>query len=277
MVLLLLWVVVVEALQLSSTTCGSGPPRVVLIHGTFHDQRCFEEHWLPYLADNGVEATAVSLRGTRGTSLGKVRLGEHVADVAEFLPAIVVGHSFGGPVAMELARLRPREVRGLALFCSVPPSGNSGMTWRTLRRSLGEAVLITRGFALKTAAKNSRDAKRLFFSNENVDDDELERYVSWFRDNAASSLDLRDFQRNLPSRFADENGVATFLNRTMPRLVVGAQNDLVVDEVAVRETAQFLGVDPLIVPDVPHDLMLGARWRPGCDALLAWISASSMR
>lgn len=248
--------------------------------------RCYEEHWLPYFASLGLEATALSLRGTIGSypAVRKIKLANHVADVSAFLRevlsrrSIIVAHSFGGPVAMELVRQHQESVAAVALLCSVPPSGNAMLTWRTLRRSFRDAVLITRGFALKTAARNINDARRLFFSAEDPDDATLERYIGWFAENSKSSLDLSDFQRNLPARFANAAGRATFVNEgTVARLVVGAESDAIVDVKGVRETAVFMGVsEPVLLPGVPHDVMLGTRWKSGADEIVKWLEAAAM-
>lgn len=260
--------------QMPYATYGSGP-RVVCVHGTFHDLRCYEEHWLPYLASQGFEATAVSLRGTNAAEPCRVKLADHVGDLAAFLSdygdAVVVAHSFGGPVLMELLR-RAHNVKAAALFCSVPPSGNFAMTWRTIRRSLKAALVITRGFALKTAASDKQDARALFFAPD-LDDDKLETYVGWFNDNRNVSLDLRDFQRNLPARFADQSGRAPFFGE-IPLFVAGAQHDAIVDRTAVEETARFMGVEPLFLEGAYHDVMLGDDWRRPADALVDWIRQS---
>lgn len=202
-----------------------------------------------------------------------------MADVSAFLSqvlgdrATVVAHSFGGPVAMELIRTEHEGVGAVALLCSVPPSGNLALTWRTLRRSLRDAVIITRGFALKTAARNVADARRLFFSADDPDQAALERYVGWFAENSQSSLDLGDFQRHLPARFKDRRGRATFLqNRPLPTLVLGAECDAIVDVLGVRETATFMNADPpVLLPSTPHDVMLGSGWRLGADVVLRWV------
>mmetsp|Transcript_28089 Transcript_28089/g.90556 ORF Transcript_28089/g.90556 Transcript_28089/m.90556 type:complete len:310 (-) Transcript_28089:564-1493(-) len=265
---------------------GTNGQRVLLIHGTFHDGRCWDEYWMPELAARGFEPWAVSLRGTQqaggSEQQKKVRLGEHVDDVAAILassqrqrgePWVIVAHSFGGPVAMELLRLFPEHIQGVALLCSVPPTGNVAMTWRTVRRSLREAWLITRGFALKTAATNVADARALFFHKSQVTDANLSKFVSWFAENSKSSLDLRDFQKNLPA-LTWQNQDRAFL-ASKKRLVVGAANDLIVDDVAVKETAAFLEAeDAVVLPDAPHDLMLDPdAWRPALDVITTWITS----
>ena len=255
---------------------GGGGRRVLLIHGTFHDARCYDEYWLPELAKH-CEPWAVSLRGTDGaTPATKVKLSDHVDDLREVLRNgekwYVVAHSFGGPIAMELLRTEP-AVEAIAVLCSVPPTGNFAMTFRTLKRSLRTAWVITKGFAMKTAATSLEDARRLFFFKSNVTDANLAKYVAWFKENSLVSLDLRDFQKHLPARYRDpKTKEATFLTEKK-HLVLGAGNDLIVDDVAVRETATFLGVDdPVVLRNAPHDVMLDPdQWKLGLDAVVAWL------
>ena len=129
--------------------------------------------------------------------------------------------------------------------------------------------------ALKTAAKSTDDARRLFFTKSDISETDLEKYVSWFAENSKASLDLRDFQKNLPSRYCDTNGQATFITQQKPpTLVLGAANDLIVDATALKETAVFLGNDEKVVtiPNAPHDLMLDpATWRRGLDEITTWM------
>mmetsp|Transcript_16792 Transcript_16792/g.21820 ORF Transcript_16792/g.21820 Transcript_16792/m.21820 type:complete len:362 (+) Transcript_16792:269-1354(+) len=261
--------------------------KILLLHGSLHDLRCYEEWWLPELASRGYEATAISLRGTHESTVDnkrveKVKISDHVKDVRAFLKecetsaeVFLAAHSFGGPIAMELLRLQEDNcLAGVCCLCSVPPSGNTAMTMRTIRKSWQTALLITRGFALKTAAYSNNDARQLFFAKDkSISEQKMNKYVSWFQQNSISSLDLRDFQKNLPSRFADTNGKAKFIHDSSPpRLVLGAANDPIVDSIAIEETATFLAVEPQILQGLPHDIMLASDWIKALDALDAWIN-----
>jgi len=88
---------------------------------------------------------------------------DHVADLSDLLdklPSIVgggqsssikpvlVSHSFGGLAIMKLMESDPSrasDLSGIAVMCSVPPSGNGPMTMRYLRRSLRDSAKITAG------------------------------------------------------------------------------------------------------------------------------------
>jgi pimeloyl-ACP methyl ester carboxylesterase len=101
---------------------GAGPP-IVLIHGTGSDANNWST--APELARLG-RVIAYDRRGfTRSARLDpvdRITAAEHAEDAAALLerldaaPAIVVGRSYGGNVALELALRRPELVRALALL-----------------------------------------------------------------------------------------------------------------------------------------------------------------
>ena len=66
-------------------------------------------------------------------------------------------------------------------------------------------------------------------------------------------------------------GRADWLARAPPCLVVGARDDFVVDLDGVRETAAFFGVEPVVLADAPHDLMLAPGWERTMAPLLDWL------
>jgi len=106
---------------------GSGPP-VLLVHGHTLDRRL----WAPLepaLRAAGLRLLRPDLRG-HGLSSRPDRgyhLSHHAADLAAVLDAcgleraLVVGHSIGGAVALELALTMPERVAGLVLVATVMP------------------------------------------------------------------------------------------------------------------------------------------------------------
>ncbi|MET0324642.1 MAG: alpha/beta fold hydrolase, partial [Ilumatobacteraceae bacterium] len=106
---------------------GQGLP-VVFLHGWGLGHRAYEGA-LRELVDRGCRVYAPALPGFGGTSYLPVRqrtLEGYAAWVADFLaavgldqPALVVGHSFGGGVAIRLTHDAPTRVRHLVLINSV--------------------------------------------------------------------------------------------------------------------------------------------------------------
>ena len=77
---------------------------VLLVHGAWHGAWCWKMHLADYLAQQGFQVHAISLRG-HGNSEGRQRLrcsgvADYVDDVAQVArqlsaPPIVIGHSMG--------------------------------------------------------------------------------------------------------------------------------------------------------------------------------------
>ncbi|MGH8218740.1 MAG: alpha/beta fold hydrolase [Steroidobacteraceae bacterium] len=98
---------------------GSGEPAIILIHGW----ACNSSYWREQLAPLEAKYTTVTLdlaghggSGRNRTDWSMARYGEDVAAVVRRLPiahVILVGHSMGGPVALEAARLLGTRVIGI--------------------------------------------------------------------------------------------------------------------------------------------------------------------
>ena len=99
---------------------------------------------------------------------------------------------------------------GVALLCSVPPSGNGPMTNRFLRARFWAAVQIVRGFVFKQAVTDPEVCRRLFF-DRSVGQETLSRYMRNFQADSVVGLDLAAVARQLPALQADVDGRADWL------------------------------------------------------------------
>lgn len=94
---------------------GSTPPRVVALHGWGRDGGDFGTIL------SGLDAVSIHLPGFGPAPApdevwGTEQYAELVAEaIAAYAPVVIVGHSFGGRVAVRLAAKRPELVRGLLL------------------------------------------------------------------------------------------------------------------------------------------------------------------
>lgn len=287
-------------------------PVLAFLHGSFHAGWCWSEEYMPHFASMGYPCVALSLQGTGGTPAAeegarKVKMASHVADLDAFLrglsdgddrslgldlgedPRIVLlGHSFGGLTIMKWLEQYYDEdddadrrggvgLAGVALLCSVPPSGNGPMTLRFLRRSLVDSWKITAGFVLKKAITDKSNCRDLFFGgaedDNGISDEDVERYQGYFERDTAATIDLGDLAKQLPSAKADEESKrAPFVDKLQHKsLVIAARDDFVVDEEGSRESARYLGLESPVFVDSPHDVMLGRKWRNGADAILEWL------
>lgn len=231
-------------------------------------------------AGAGVECHAISLRGTSGTPVDQssVKITEHVEDLRAFVgevfdesrPPVLVGHSFGGASCLKYLEAGG-PASGAVLLCSVPPSGNAAMVGRFLRRSLRQAWLITKGFAMKAAATDAVVCRDLFFDSA-TPTEEVARFLPKLEADAQVGLDVGHFTRNLPSKEADYDGVAFWVESPrVPALVLGALRDGVVDREGVEETARFLQAEPAEYFDLPHDVMLCNGHEQPADRIIEWV------
>lgn len=116
---------------------GSTPPAVVALHGWFRTGTDFAR----VVAD--LDAVAVQLPGfgvaaEPDTAWGTPEYADHViAALEETGPVVLVGHSFGGRVAVRIAAKRPDLVRGLVLtgvpLLRLHPAPKPALAYRVVR------------------------------------------------------------------------------------------------------------------------------------------------
>ncbi|MER6994502.1 alpha/beta hydrolase [Streptomyces sp. NPDC000410] len=109
-------------MTLSWDETGDGPA-VVLLHSSVCDRRMWDAQFRS-LADAGHRVVRCDFRGFGETPAEAVRPYRDADDVIELLDtlgierAALVGASFGGRVAVEIAARRPERVSALALLCA---------------------------------------------------------------------------------------------------------------------------------------------------------------
>eukprot|EP00850_Spirogloea_muscicola_P022015 SM000272S10282 [mRNA] locus=s272:65484:69983:- [translate_table: standard] len=262
---------------------GALPPPLVLVHGSFHAAWCWACHWMPYLAAAGHDVHAVSLLGQGGSDVpvGRVAgtLQEHADCVADFIgtlprPPILVGHSFGGLIVQaylaekeQSAGDRPGTsfpvLAGAVLACSVRPTGNAEMIARFFRERPRESLQAFWIMAAKRFMSNVPLCRKTFFSPSMLDT-EVAKYQDLMRSSSKLPLlDLRQLSNSLPVRKPGRD--------RPPILVLGAENDFIVDRAGLQETADFFDTEAVVVPNVAHDLMLDTGWKCAADAVQQWL------
>ncbi|KAL4652105.1 hypothetical protein ACB092_01G209100 [Castanea dentata] len=265
---------------------NSENPPLVFVHGSYHAAWCWAEHWLPFFSACGFDCYALSLlgQGESDAPSGSVAgtLQTHASDVADFiqkkvlLPPVLLGHSFGGLIiqyyitnvknnqAIEMGNFYPK-LTGAALVCSVPPSGNSGLVWRYLFSKPIAGFKVTRSLAAKAFQTSLPLCKETFFSST-MDDQLVLRYQELMRESSRMPLfDLRKLNASLP--------VPSIPKGSVELLVLGANDDFIVDAEGLRETGRFYGVSPVNVERVAHDMMLDCSWEKGAKVILSWLTA----
>ncbi|KAI5432395.1 uncharacterized protein LOC127128727 [Lathyrus oleraceus] len=257
-------------------------PPLVFVHGSYHAAWCWAQHWLPFFSQSGHDCYALSLLG-QGESDEPVdsvagTLQTHARDVADFIhrnvqsPPVLLGHSFGGLIVQyyisNLGNDRFKEnlypeLIGAVLVCSVPPSGNSGLVWRYLFSKPVAAFKVTYSLAAKGFQSSISLCKETFFS-DTMEDRVVKRYQELMKESSRMPLfDLRKLNASLP--------VPSVPNSSLKVLVLGANDDFIVDAEGLKETAEFYGVSAVCVEAVAHDMMLDTSWEKGAEVILSWL------
>jgi pimeloyl-ACP methyl ester carboxylesterase len=243
---------------------ASNRPNLLFVHGAFHGAWCWEDHYLPWFAEQGWAAHALSLRGHAGSEgedrLQEFTLQDYAEDVASVIariggPVVLIGPSMGGVVS-ELAFHASPDVAGLVFFAASPLKPATSVVLRVLRERPVTLLLaqLTGDMArMRTAMISS------FFSPD-ISEAELAVHVS---------------RLNLESRRAVGG---TFGRKPLyreegdarPVLVVGGQDDWSIplplhDDLAARYDA------PVRICPGTHDLMLDPQWQASAIAIRDWL------
>ena len=159
---------------------------LLFVHGTGHAAWCWDTNFLPFFAENGFSAHAVSLRG-HGQSEGREKL--KWSSIAEFVddvhrtastldqPPVILGHSLGGLVAAKY--LEQYSAPAGVLIAPCPSEGMliSGLKLQFANPWLFAKIAFKQDYAVMFSTPEL--AKRFLFSPD-VQLDEVATYSSQF-------------------------------------------------------------------------------------------------
>ncbi len=247
-------------------------PKIVFVHGICVGAWIWDEFFLPYFAENGFEAHAMSLRG-HGKSDGKAgiltwSLADYASDldtVIESLqsPVVVVGHSLGGAVVqnwLSIGRMSGRAV-GAALLASVPPWGLSYSAMRMAMLYPDLFQEIARMFVMGTSSVNKDIMSEALFS-ERTSDAVFSKF--WKHLGDESIIASAQVQGLYP--FAPLPWV-----KRPPIFVGGAVDDKFIPSCEIERTANYYKTQPVLAKDLAHSMMVDANWQNMAKPLLSWV------
>ncbi|WP_308312056.1 alpha/beta fold hydrolase [Streptomyces albipurpureus] len=144
-------------MKLTYDLAGTGPT-VLLLHSTVCDRRMWDPQW-PTLTGAGLRVVRCDFRGYGDTPAadGPFTDAEDVLELLDGLGvqrAALVGSSYGGRVALELAARAPERITALALLCAGLP--DQGTSPELIAYDEQETELFERGDLSGAAALNAR-------------------------------------------------------------------------------------------------------------------------
>lgn len=256
---------------LARTPVGASKAAPLLfVHGAFAGAWCWEEHFLPFFAEAGYAAYALSLSG-HGGSRGRERLdhlsiADYVADLAEVVerlpvPPVLVGHSMGGFVVQKY--LEKHQAAAAVLMCSVPPQGLMSSAFGMMFSRPG---LLKDLNNLMNGGTVALESLREALFAQPVGTEELTRFYRLAQPESHRALwDMSMFSLPRTER----------VQRT-PLRVQGAEFDHLIPASLVSMTARTYGVDPVIFQGMGHGLMLERDWQQPAQDILDWLQASGL-
>ena len=144
-------------------------------------------------------------------------------------------------------------IAGAVLACSVPPTGNTAVVKRFLLSKPIASIKVTLSLAVKLFATSVPLCRETFFS-PSMPEEDVARYQTLMKDSSRVPLsDLRKLNASLH--------VPPPVKNAPPVLVLGAENDFILDKQGIEETASFLGTKEVILAGMAHDVMLDVGWR----------------
>ena len=262
-------------MNLEVITCEPEEPAhaapILFVHGMWHAAWCWAENFLPYFAQNGYRASALSLRG-HGKSEGRNHLrwntlADYVADVTDVAgrsatPPILVGTSMGGMVVQKY--LESHGAPAAVLLGSGPPGGVIPAPLRTFSRHPMAVLKANLTLSMYPVVGTPQLAREALFSSA-VPEEQLTAYFGRLQDESYRAyLDMLGL--NLPR----SRKVKT------PMLVLGSSGDAIVSVGDVEATARAYGVKAEIFGGMGHNTMLEPGWRQVADRMLAWFKEQGL-
>lgn len=242
---------------------------ILFLHGAWHAAWCWEDYFLPYFAERGFAAHAMSLRG-HGLSEGRgwlrwVSMEDYVTDlveVARSLPQtpVIVAHSLGGFIAQKY--LEDYDAPAVVLVAPAPAKGGWKFTRRIIRAMPGafaRASLTMSPYALINTVER---AQHIFFSG-GMPRAEVERHFARIQEDS-----FRAYLDFLLFALADTRRIKA---RGTRMLIVGGAEDRIFPAPDQEALAALFGADLMLLPDTAHDIMLEANWQAAADRIIGWL------
>lgn len=241
------------------------PTPLLFVHGKWHGAWCWQEHFLPYFAENGYDCTALSLRG-HGNSEGRERIRWHtIADYASDVkqvasqfkaPPVIIGHSMGGYITQKY--LETNYAPAAVLLTPVPYYGTWPSTLIIFRKHPLVVMKILATWSLYPAVGTPALAREHLFGVD-MPEEQVKRYFERLQEES-----FRAYVDELGLNLVHPKRVKT------PILVLGAEQDAVISMKAVNDTARAYGTQAEFFP-MAHDVMLESRWKLVADRIILWL------
>ncbi len=249
---------------------------LLFVHGFVHAAWCYEDYFLPYFAQQGYNAAALSLQGhgaspVQGSLRWKRLVKHYVADVAQAAAQleqqfgtrpVIIGHSMGGIITQHyLARhMAPAGI----LLASCPTHG---------------VIMTVLRSAWKYPLRFLRANLMLDFSGVHDTPEIFQR--EFFSADMPREQVMKHFNRRQPESFMAVMDMLLFAlpnpaKVRVPILVIAAENDVLFHPWEEERLARAYRAEYALFPNMAHDVMLEKDWQHVADKILAWLQQQAI-
>jgi pimeloyl-ACP methyl ester carboxylesterase len=243
------------------------PHPLLFVHGAWHGGWCWNEHFLDFFAGRGFRALALSLRGHGGSPIEKSLRGCSISDfladlssVAQDLPTppVLVGHSMGGFVVQKY--LETHDIPAAVLIASAPPRGHLRSLMRSMRRHPCRSTMFALTGNPAHLYGSTTGARELLFGGK-APDPLVEAVAKRLQPESTRAI----FLDMVATSLVNTRKIST------PMLVMGGQEDQVYAVSDIRRTAKAFSTEPVLLPDMGHELMLEPGWVTVANTVMSWL------
>lgn len=267
----------------AASVAGGAP--ILFVHGAFCGAWVWQEHFLPFFAERGCPAYAVSLRG-HGTSEGyatlrDASLADYIEDVRSTAAEleqehgrapVLVGHSMGGMVVQRVIEsydtrelMQHKRAAAMVLMSSVPPGGLLGTSWHMMLKDPWLFWQMGAIQAFGAGAATVDGVHRAMFTG----DAPVELTAAYLSRLQEESMRVQFDLSTAPSPVST-NGKA------IPTLVIGAEEDNFVPAWMAQTTARHYTAPCRILPREGHAMMLSHKWTDAAGVLAGWLAEQGL-
>lgn len=248
-------------------TSEKHPHPLLFVHGAWHAAWCWDEHFLDFFAVRGFRVLAPSLRGHGGSPLDKslrmCSISEFLSDieaVAQELPspAVMVGHSMGGFVVQKY--LENHDAPAAVLIASAPPGGQLRSLLRSMRRHPWRSTKFALTGSPAHLYGSPAGARELFFGTK-ASDCVVNRTATRLQPDSTRAM----FFDMVAGDLVNTRKIST------PMLVMGGDNDDIYSPSDVRRTATAYHTQPVLIPDMGHEIMVEPGWDAAAAIIESWL------
>jgi pimeloyl-ACP methyl ester carboxylesterase len=243
-------------------------PPLLFVHGGSHAAWCWKEHFLPYFSAQGFPAYALSFRG-HGASEGRENLAsftlsDYVDDVLQVMHSIgsapvLVAHSLGGAVVQRIWQQHPDRIKAVVLMASSPPYGMAREWMKVLLRRFRTAYQLHLFNAGKLKEPPAGVATMFFSAALPVE--KRQQYMKLLQPESLKAAEA----------MVRQNLDLESLDMSIPLLVLGSKADQFFSARLAANIASAYHTQPVIFPDLCHDMMLDPCWQVVADSILAFL------